>query len=295
MRKIFLRFAILVFCLFLSSCVGYKTPVIKSVEDVQKLNPSTKWIRGRGLSDEAILYLGRIKGAESIDLCGGYLAGPANITDKGFENLALVSVDLPNLRGISICSSDLITDKSLYWISKTQNIEGVGITDCQKITSEGFKYLSENKNIRFLSARYLKNIDNHALKYFKEMPNLENLSVEGSDFISDESMSLISEMNLKILHCSFENPKSCSNEGFRDLGKSKTLEELHIGINGNITFEGINYLSNIKTLKVLAIHNLRHASETDFKEFHAKLPNCEVVCVDANWNSLYHYYPTPLK
>jgi len=295
MWKIFLKVFILTILLFCASC-GYKTPGVSNFADIQKLDKSTKWIRGRGLSDEAMLHLGRIKGAEYIDLCGGYLAIPfPNITDKGFENLAKISNELPNLRKIEICTSDLITDKCLYWLSRTQYVEKVFITNCPKITNQGFEYLSKNNNIKGIAAVDLERIDNTTLQHLKEMPNLEELDLAGSNFINTESMVLISRFEkIHVLLISADKSPNFTDASLKELSKSNTIEHLEITINENITSDGIESLANIKTLKLFFLYNCttKIVNNDLFAKLYTSLPNCVIMFSEGQDKTLYRYEPS---
>jgi len=297
MRYLFLILSILAPCLFLSSCLGSKTYVVSNYDDIQKTPLHADGVYGRGLSDEDMLYLGRLKNIEVIDLCfNSHIK--LNLTDNGLKNLAKIASKLPKLRIISVCKSDLITDKGLYWISKIKQIDYVNISNCSKVTNEGFRFLSNNSGIKGINMLYLEHVDNTTLQYLKDMPNLESLVSRGSRFLDTDSMRIISEFKKpKILMLTLENSPDFNDLSLKELSKSKTIESLTIEVNANITPNGILSLAGIKSLKDFYLYKCPAilVDKEMLKQFHSSLPNCEVLFEDSDYHTLYRYEPSGNK
>lgn len=303
MRYLFLMLSVLTPCLFLcSGCgtvlrlaqLGSKTYVVSNYDDIQKTPLHADGVYGRGLSDEDMFYLGRLKNIEVIDLCFNSQM-ELKLTDKGLENLAKVALTkLPKLRGVSICKSDLITDKGLYWISNIKQIKGVGISNCPQITNEGFRFLSSNSGITGIEAN-LEHIDNTALQYLKDMPNLESFVSRGLNFLDADSMRIISEFKkLNFLAFTLENSPNFNDLSLQELSKSQTIESLTIEVNENITPQGLVSLTKIKSLKYFHLGNCptRLMNDDMFRQFHSSLPKCEILFEDSGYRTLYRYDPS---
>jgi len=291
MRYLFLILSILTPCLFLSSCLGSKIYVVSNYDDIQKTPLHAKGVYGRCLSDEDILYLGRLKNIEDIDLCLNSHK-ELNLTDNGWENLTKVASKLPKLRKISLCKSNLITDKSLYWISKIKQLNYVYISDCPKVTNEGFNYLSNNTHIKGISIEFSENVNNTTLRYLRKMPNLNILYLDGSN-LDTNSMFSISDLKLKELIFTAEKSPNFDDASLKELSKSKTIEKLDIRINGNITSDGIKSLINMERLKKLDVAGCtpKLIDKQLFKEFYTSLPNCETIFREGE-SIFYHYEPS---
>lgn len=300
----------------LGSC-GYKTPVPNSSRELLEMDPSTTWIRGRALSDEDIPYLSRIKGAEYLDFCGGWAAMPLKMTDAGFENLKNVSCQLENLKTLYICHADhitdravvqiaemcyikyvgiencpLLTDDALRYLSGMRNIESISLEDCPGITNKGFEYLSKNSLINDVHIENfsLAQLDNRCLRSLQKMPSLKTVSFSGVPFLDTNSMSILAEFEgLRKLVISTKGCLNFSDNSLKVLSRSRTIEELIITMNDNMTFAGITYLADIKTLRKLYLHNVRGKPFQQLKDFHHILPSCEVGCTNEAGVYVYKY------
>ena len=282
-----------------------------------EMDPSTSWIRGRGLSDEDIPYLSRIKGATYLDFCGGSASMPLKMTDAGFENLKNVSCQLENLKTLDICHADHITDKAvaqiaemcyvknlcikncplltddaLRYLSGMRNIRSISLEDCPGITNKGFEYLSKNSlfNNVYIGIFSLAQLDNRCLQSLQKMPNLKTVSFFEMPFLDTNSMSILAEFgDLRKLVISAEGCLNFSDNSLKALSGSRTIEELIIIMNDNMTFAGITYLADIKTLRKLYLYQVRGKSFKQLKDFHRILPSCEVKCANEAGVYVYEY------
>jgi hypothetical protein len=314
-HKSFLTIASLL-VVMLGSC-GYKTPVPNSSKELLEMDPSTTWIRGRDLSDEDILYLSRIKGAQYLDFCGGWGSGPLKMTDAGFENLKNVSCQLENLKTLYICHADhitdravaqiaemcyvkslciencpLLTDDTLRYLSSARNIKYIGLDRCPGITNKGFECLSKNSLINDVHIENfsLAQLDNRCLQSLQKMPNLKTVSFIDTPFLDTNSMSILAEFgDLRELTISAEGCLNFSDNSLKALSGSLTIEELIITMNDNMTFTGITYLADIKKLRKLHLHNVRGKPFQQLKDFHRILPSCEVTCTNEAGVYVYKY------
>lgn len=305
-------------CLFLSSCLGYKTPPVNTREDLLKLDPSTTWIRGRGLSDNAILALGRIENAEFLDLCGGYAVEPLALTDKGFKNLLSISDNIPNLsrlelcdcnpdlsdkaalyiakipslRHLSIMNCSCFTDKTLEYLANSNSIETIFLSRCNGITNEGFKHLDKNeslKGIRLENFSQLQ-INNIGLEYILAIPNLQSLSFANMPFLDNNSMKLFAESkHLKKL--AFAEDYSLSSDNIEILSQSTEIEELSFSVDDSLDIEKLSVLPKLKSLKMLHIHNVQKSDLSYIENIFKKIPSCTIVCTDKNGVYIYESHP----
>lgn len=301
------------------SC-GYTTPPVDTGEDILKLEPTTKWIRGRGLSDEAILSLSRIKDAEFLDLCGGYATGPLKITDNGFKNLVSISSELPNLYRLEICNCNHLSDQAISYIAEMPHLKSLTITGCSPLTDEAIEYLSHSKSIEtiFLSRcpgitnkgfKYLSQstsikavrlenfgptqLNNIGLEYLAAMPNLQHIAFFNTPFLDTDSMRLLASFtNLKILALSCDKSISLNEDGLNRLADSRTIEELAFCMNDKISFNDVLSLSSLVTLKKLKIGKVGNIDRELLDKFHHVLPLCEVLCVDEKGVHIYKYVPS---
>ena len=306
-------------CVSLSSCLGYKTPPVDTREDLLKLDPSTTWIRGRGLSDDSIFTLDRIKNAEFLDLCGGYAVKPLRLTNKGFENLVLISDELPNLNRLELCNCNpeitdkaalyiaelphlrsLIvmgcpgfTDKALGYLASSTSIETFFLARCDAITNKGFKDFDKNTSIKGLR---LENFDqdqisNVGLEYILAIPSLQDLAFVHMPFLDNDSMRLLAESkHLKKLTF-YQNDMLQNNNSLEILSESNTLEELALSINNPISIEEFSNFPKFKTLRKLRLSDVPKDDISRLKDIFKAMPLCEIECTDKEGVYIYKYTP----
>lgn len=307
-------------CLFLSSCLGYKTPPVNTRENLLKLDPSTTWIRGRGLSDDAILVLGRIENAEFLDLCGGYAVDPLGLTDEGFKNLSSVSDGLPNLVRLELCECNSritdkatlyiaempqlrylsimncfgFTDKALRYLANSTSIETVFLARCDGITNEGFKYLEKNESIKGIRLENFgqSQINNVGLEYILAIPNLQDLSFATMPFLDNHSMRLLAESD-QLRKLAFAEDCPLSNGNLETLSQSNAIEELAFSVNDSLDIEKLSVLPKLKTLRMLQIHNVQKSEVPYVENIFRDMPLCEIECMDNN--GVYIYKCTPIR
>jgi len=306
-------------CLFLSSCLGYKTPPVNTREDLLKLDSSTTWIRGRGLSDDAILVLARIENAEFLDLCGGYAVEPLALTDKGFKNLLSISDNIPNLNRLELCDcnpdiTDItalyiakmphlrnlsvmgcpgFTDEALEYLANSTSIETIFLARCDGITNEGFKYLDKNESIKGIRLENFSQsqINNVGLRYILAIPNLRDLAFVPMPFLDSDSARLLAESkHLKKL-AFYQNRLPLDNNILEILSESDSIEELALNINNPISTEELSVLPKFRTLKKLHISNVPKDDISYLKGIFKAMPLCEIECTDKEGVYIYESHP----
>jgi hypothetical protein len=306
-------------CLFLSSCLGYKTPTVDTRRDLLELDPSTTWVRGRGLSDDAILTLSRIKNAEFLDLCGGYAAEPLKLTDKGFGNLMTISDELPNLSRLELCNCNPditdktamfiaemphlrylsvmgcpgFTDKALEYLANSTSIETIFLARCDRITNEGFKYFDKNESIKGIRLENFKQfqINNVGLGHILAIPNLQDLAFVPMPFLnSDSARLLVESKHLKKL-AFYRNRLPLDNNILEILSESDSIEELALNINNPISIEDLSVLPKFKTLRRLRISNVPKDELSYLKNIFKAMPSCEIECTDKDGVYIYEFRP----
>ena len=305
-------------CLFLSSCLGYKTPPVNTREDLLKLDSSTTWIRGRGLSDDAILMLGRIENAEFLDLCGGYAVEPLALTDKGFKNLLSISDNLPNLNRLELCdcNSDVsdkaalyiakisqlqhlsimncagFTDKALEYLANSNSIGTIFLSRCDRISNEGFKCFDKNELIKRIRLENFSQsqINNIGLEYILAIPNLQSLSFANMPFLDNNSMKLFAESK-QLKKLTFAVDCSLTGDDLEILSQSSTIEELAFSVNDSLDIEKLSVLQKLKTLRILHVHNVQKSDIPYLESIFKAMTLCEIVCTDKNGVYTYKYTP----
>lgn len=239
----------------LASCLGYKTPTPESKEELLEMSPSTTWIRGRGLPDEAIPYLSRITGAKCLDFAGGVASRKLRLTDSGLAKLA--NVDLPSAYWINIGFCTHITDTGLSSISQMDNIEILNLWACYGITDSGMKDLAKMDNLRELDIRGCPHITNDGLLYLSECKSLERLDL-GRLPIDERTSEIekVNGLNLKL-------GNQISNEGFKYLAGFKNLEEISFYETPFLDTNSMILLAKFKNLKKLTISAEKCPNFTD--------------------------------
>lgn len=258
----------------LTSCLGYKTPTPESKEELFEMSPSTTWIRGRGLPDEAIPYLSRITGARSLDFEGGQATKKLRVTDIGLAKLAKINLPVAHMLRIGYCTH--ITDVGLSSISQMDNIEVLSLRACYGITDTGMKHLAKMKNLKILDIRGCPQITNDSLLYLSKSQSLERLYLGrlSIDKYSDET-EIVNGLNLK-------SGNKISNEGFKYLANSITLKCLYLcGFDpSQIDNRCLQYLSDMPNLEEIRFYATPFL-DTNSMTLLAKFKNLKNLTVSA--------------
>jgi hypothetical protein len=240
--------------LLLAGCLGYKTPVVSTQEDLQQLDPKTEWIRGRWLSDDAVLSLGRITGAKYLDLCGGYAGGRLNMTDAGFKNLLAVSDSLPNLESIDLCGCPRITDQAIEYIAQMPHIKKLVISGGHSLTDQSLSYLANSKSIEMIALVRCRNISNEGFRFLRNSTALKRITLVGFDStqFNNTGLSYLATMpNLEFLHLT--DTPFLDSESLRIMATMPNLQELSFDIDNPVGPEAAKVLASFPNLKKLTI------------------------------------------
>lgn len=261
--------------LLMSCCASFYWPdAPKSISDVMNLDPTTTWIRGRALPDEAIPSLSRIKGARFLDFEGGQASCNLKLTDDGLAMLA--DVNLPDAIVLSICYCKHITDVGLASIAKMNNIEAVGLRACYGITDSGMKDLATMNNLSAIDIRGCPQITNDSLLYLSKGKSLERLEL-GRLPINEytDEIEMVNGLN-------FDLGNQISNEGFKYLANSKSLKYLSLSKLSSYQIDNrcLQYLSEAPSLEEINFYEMPFL-DTNSMALLAKFKNLKTLTISA--------------
>ncbi len=184
-RPIILLIAITL--LVMTGCGRNWPPIVNTKRDIERLPPSQRSIRARGLSDSDIPSLARLRELRTLDFAGGNAVMPAKITDEGLAELA--KLDLPNLETLTLGWCDEITDTGLAHIGRMQTITWLGLTSCPKITDAGLRELVNAKNLTGLDLRGCPNISDDGIQQLAAKKNWERIDLGGCPKITPQGVA----------------------------------------------------------------------------------------------------------
>lgn len=181
-----------------------------------------------------------------------------NLTDKHIKNLQYCE----KLKSIHFWYSPKITNKSFKYLS---NIEEINLGNTN-ITDEGLKYLhklkklTNNPHITENSFQYLTNLRSYhdksniklTDKGLEYLQNIHTLHIYG-EYITDDGLMFL--QNIHNLHIDkLKNNCKITDNGLKYI--SGTIENIHLDCPTNITNDGLKYLKNCKTIKIICNDNI---------------------------------------
>jgi hypothetical protein len=157
------------------SCGQKLGPIAKSRSQLDRLPPTTDWIRLRGIRDSDVGSLRRFVNLEGLDLHGGYRAVPQRLTEAGFIELA--TLQLPSLRSVLISCSDLVTDGALQAIASIPTVRSIRLARCGPFGVEGVRAIGQTSQLESLDLRGNIQISDECVPVLSEMRNLKYLGL----------------------------------------------------------------------------------------------------------------------
>ena len=174
--------------IMLSGC-GKISPIVASRKDVERLSSSERIVQARGLPDEHIASLARLRHLEQLDFSGGWAVCEARITDKGLKSLA--QLDLPHLERLILGHCSHITDNGLLDVSAMQRLTLLNLWHCPQITDAGLPALSRMQNLNWLSLMACPKITDMGLPTLLLITNLTALDLRGCPGITDRGLDYL--------------------------------------------------------------------------------------------------------
>jgi Leucine Rich repeat len=126
-------------------------PVVDSKQDIANLSPSEPSIRARGLTDDDIPSIGRLRELKILDFAGGRAVKDCELTDAGLAELA--KLDLSHLETLKLGWCDKITDAGLDEVARLKRLTHLLLPACPNITDAGLPKLNESKSLKYLDLR----------------------------------------------------------------------------------------------------------------------------------------------
>ena len=254
-RKLILRFSLYSVCLFAvsvlitSCCKSFCwPPPVENASDVMNLDPSVTWIRARNLPDDDIYSLSTRKNIEILDFWGGWVTSELRLTDKGLKNLA--DINLPKLDRLELGYCDHISDKGLYYISQMDQIKSLYFIAFSNFSSTGICYLAN-------------------------MANIQSVCFDTGTAINDEDLKCLSKMNLELL--TIHSNGGVTNKGLECVSNMTKLKSFYVyGDCDKVTDEGLDSLSKMKQLKILALPCNPNITDMVIVRLKQALPDCDI-------------------
>jgi len=172
--------------LLLCSC-GSRPPVVKSSRDIQRLPSNEDSVRARGLSDNEIAALARLRKLRVLDFSGGHAVAHAPLTDEGLARL--VEIDLPQLEILTFGYSTNLTDNGLVHIGRMHTVKWLSFMACPNVTDRGLPHLLAMKNLTGLDLRGCSGISDRGLEILATKTNWQTILLGGCTNVTPAGVS----------------------------------------------------------------------------------------------------------
>ena len=170
------RMLFAVVLLSISGC-GSWPPVVDDADDVNRLSASARSVRARGLSDEDVYALGRLKDLVDLDFGGGWGVMDAKLTDKGLATIAHLGLD--DLDQLSLGWCVRITDEGMNSIEKFPSLSMLFLMGNPNLTDEGLRRIVKLESLVHLDLRGCPGITDASLLVLAEKKNWDELNLDG--------------------------------------------------------------------------------------------------------------------
>jgi hypothetical protein len=161
MRNRALSIVIAVYLSTLQGC-GDWPPMVSDEEDIRSLPATVESIRARGIGDNDISALARLRELRHLDFSSGYGEQACTITDDGLKRLA--ELDLPYLETLTLGWCENITDAGLAHIAELESLEWLGLPGCTNITDAGLPWVTDVTKLKGLDLRGCLNITDEGIQ-----------------------------------------------------------------------------------------------------------------------------------
>ena len=166
---------------------GHWPPVVNSKKDVERLRTTEPSVRARGLRDNDIPSLGRLRDLRILDFAGGVLVTEMHLTDEGLAQIS--SLDLPRLEILTFGCSAKITDAGLAHIAQMRTVTYLSFTACPRITDAGLPQLVTMTNLTGLDLRGCSGITDQGLQRLALKTNWQTIELGGCSNVGAEAVA----------------------------------------------------------------------------------------------------------
>jgi uncharacterized protein YjhX (UPF0386 family) len=172
--------------LFTRGCGSKWPPPAENRKQLDRLPDESPWIRGRGLTDADLSYLGRFRNLNTLDFVGGWGGRPSRVTAKGLN--AVAELQLPRLTTLSLGYSDLIDDEAVAAVARIKTLQTIQFFSCNRITGAGIANLASLDSIDALFVLDCNGLTDADLNGFAKLRNVKrrielggcrNITMEG--------------------------------------------------------------------------------------------------------------------
>jgi len=210
-------------------------------DSLYKLIISPKWARGARISDRRLDCILHLKGLKLLNLSDMDIAPGA---------MHRVCNNLANLERLYL--PKFVPSGSMKSLRQLRNLKGLYFTNT-RFSRESLKYLRDIHSLEELAFNG-KNIDDSMLKALPRLDNLEVLFLAGN-YGDDGIRSMCLQPNLRIL--TLFQSQNLTNVALKYIDKFEKLEALNLTWLTTITDEGLGYLTEMESLKKLAIGHIK--------------------------------------
>ncbi|MFT5284346.1 MAG: hypothetical protein ACI8TQ_000502 [Planctomycetota bacterium] len=186
------RFTTAFVILVLASACGHYPPIVESARDFEKLSLDEESIRARGLADEDIHALERMKNLQHLDFTGGWAVKEAKITDDGVKVLA--SLNLPLLTSIHIGYNERVGDRAVGYLAGMQPLTMLALFDCPNVTDAALVDLSKRGSVVYLLLNGCSGVTDEGVLQLVNLRGLESLSLDGCQNVTAETVTTLRRM-----------------------------------------------------------------------------------------------------
>jgi Leucine-rich repeat (LRR) protein len=226
------------------------------------LNIEGSYDHGPKPRDASMKYIAHLTGLQRLEIMYTYITarGLQQIEKlKSLETmviagkldnagLAVISKQ-PSLKNFYIHWQSQITNAGMEHVGRMKLLEELEISG-QIVGDEGLKHLSNLPRLRFLKL-YGERFSDEGMKHLREIPELKYLDVNRLTHLTDKALMYIAACN-KLETVSFHQNENITNKGAEYLSVMKSLKRLYVH-NSLISDEGLKYISQIKSLEELSL------------------------------------------
>ena len=166
---------------------GEWPPIVNTQADIHRLPETTVSVRARGLRDEYIPALGRLKRLNYLDFAGGMAVEDAPITDVGLQHLSKLSLSELDTLELGYCKH--ITDAGLAHVGQIKTVTTLQLSACPKITDAGLPELLKMERLTYLDLRGCQKITDAGLLELAAKSNLTYLDLGGCRSVTAQGIA----------------------------------------------------------------------------------------------------------
>lgn len=201
------------------------------------------------MTDNGLAVIGKMTNLTELNL-----ACCSSIRDTGLAALLW----LRGLQKLTLRACTKLSDVGLDLLGNLSSLTHLDLWGCRRVTKTGLVAFNSRRSkgtLQYLNLDGCIEIDSECLEHISQNTNLTYINISGCQ-VSDESMTHL--MNLSKLHTLWASRCSLTDAGLAWIGCIASLTSLHLGENDGITDLGLSYLSQLKDLRELDLHECRH-------------------------------------